>query len=285
MMQLEGGFTIERGCDLAQVNRAGYYRHFQEHAPRQAETHLRDAIQRAALENRCYGYRRVQAALRQEGILVNHKRVQRVLREDNLLSLRKRKWVLTTNSRHEFTIYPNLAADLVLSGLNQLWVADITYIRLLEEFVFLAVILDAYSRRVVGWELSESLQAEIALKALDRALGARPIQPGIVHHSDQGIQYCCTEYVEKLKSHEFLVSMSRRGNPYDNAKAESFMKTLKSEEVYLKQYRDLEDARSSITQFIEQVYNGRRLHSALGYLSPAAYEAALPRDSKHTEAA
>ena len=217
--------------------------------------------------------------------MVNHKRVQRVLREDNLLSLRKRKWVLTTNSRHEFTIYPNLAADLVLSGLNQLWVADITYIRLLEEFVFLAVILDAYSRRVVGWELSESLQAEITLKALDRALGARPIQPGIVHHSDRGIQYCCTEYVEKLKSHEFLISMSRRGNPYDNAKAESFMKTLKSEEVYLNQYRDLEDARSSITQFIEQVYNGRRLHSALGYLSPAAYEAALPQNSKHTEAA
>lgn len=285
MMQLEGGFTIERGCELAQVSRAGYYRHFQEHAPRQAETHLRDAIQRAALENRCYGYRRVQAALRQGGIVVNHKRVQRVLREDNLLSLRKRKWVLTTNSRHAFTIYPNLAADLILSGLNQLWVADITYIRLLEEFVFLAVILDAYSRRVVGWELSESLQAEIALKALDRALGARPIQPGIVHHSDQGIQYCCTEYVEKLKSHEFLISMSRRGNPYDNAKAESFMKTLKSEEVYLKQYRDREDARGSIAQFIEQVYNGRRLHSALGYLSPAAYEAALGRDSKHTEAA
>ena len=169
-------------------------------------------------------------------------------------------------------MYPNLAGRLKLTGINQLWVADITYVRLRETFVYLAIVMDAYSRRVVGWELGEDLRAELALGALDRALADRAIEPGIVHHSDRGVQYCCHAYVEKLQAHGFVISMSRTGNPYDNAKAESFMKTLKSEEVYLHQYRDQEEARASIQRFIEEVYNRKRLHSALGYLSPDVFE-------------
>jgi putative transposase len=271
MMQREG-LTVDRACQLARLSRAGFYRHYTEQEPRQADMALRDAMQRVALENRLYGYRRVSAELRNQGLVVNHKRVLRLMREDNLLAVRKRRFVLTTESRHGYHIYPNLAAQVVLSGINQLWVADITYVRLLETFVYLAVILDAYSRRVVGWELAEHLRAELALTALSRALADRAIAPGIVHHSDRGTQYCCDEYVQRLLAHGFLISMSRSGNPYDNARAESFMKTLKSEEVYLRQYRDLDDARESLGHFIEDVYNSKRLHSALGYLAPAAFE-------------
>jgi transposase InsO family protein len=196
-----------------------------------------------------------------------------LLREDNLLSVRHKKFVLTTESRHGFVRYPNLAGRMALSAINQLWVADITYVRLTEEFVYLAVVLDAYSRRVVGWELGPTLQASLPLQALDRALADRVIEPGIVHHSDQGVQYCCPDYVGKLLDHGFVISMSRAGTPYDNAKAESFMKTLKAEEVHLKQYRSLEGARQEIGQFIEEVYNRKRLHSALGYRPPEEFEA------------
>jgi putative transposase len=273
MMQLEGPpISIEEACGAAQVSRAGYYRHFDEHAPRQAETELRDRIQRVALQNRFYGYRRVGAELRLQAIVVNHKRVLRVMREDNLLSLRKRKFVVTTDSTHGRLAYPNLIADLTLTAPNQVWVADITYIRLLEEFIFLAVILDAFSRRVLGWELAESLQTILALRALDRAVADRPIPANIVHHSDQGVQYASPDYTDRLQELGFRISMSRKGAPWENGRAESFLKTLKAEEVSLKQYRDIEQARHSIRHFLEEVYNQRRLHSALGYLPPVKFE-------------
>jgi len=273
-MQLEGSLSAVEACELARVSRAGFYRHWAQHAPREADTALRDQIQGIALENRCYGYRRVTAELRRQGVVVNAKRVLRLLRQDNLLSLRRRKFVLTTDSHHPFVRYPNLASSIELTDLNQLWVADITYIRLREEFAYLAVVLDAYSRRVVGWELGDSLEARLALNALDRALADRAVAEGTVHHSDQGVQYCCPDYVNRLLDHGFVISMSRPGTPYDNAKAESFMKTLKCEEVYLNQYRDIEDARASISHFLEHVYNEKRLHSALGYQTPAEFEAA-----------
>ena len=271
MMQLEG-FRAEHACEVARISRAGFYRHYEEHEPRQADVELRDAIQKIALANRCYGYRRVTAELQHQGTIVNHKRVLRLMRADNLLAVRKRRFVFTTDSSHTYAIYPNLAARLNVTGINQLWVADITYVRLRETFLYLAIVLDAFSRRVVGWELGEDLRAELALRALDRALADRQIETGIVHHSDRGVQYCCSAYVEKLQTHGFAISMSRTGNPYDNAKAESFMKTLKTEEVYLRQYRDQEDARASIQRFIEEVYNRKRLHSSLGYLSPDTFE-------------
>jgi len=272
MMQLEG-FSIADACRAAELSRAGFYRRYEEDLPQQADIELRDAIHKIVIENRFYGYRRVTAVLNQQGRAVNHKRVLRLMRADNLLALRKKRYVLTTDSHHPFAIYPNLAPRLVVTGINQLWVADITYIRLREIFLYLAVVLDAHSRKAVGWELGDTLQASLALAALDRALAGRKIEPGVMHHSDRGVQYASHDYVARLEANGFLISMSRTGNPYDNAKAESFMKTLKCEEVYLKTYRDRAEAEASIAHFIEEVYNGKRLHSALGYLSPAAFEA------------
>ena len=271
MMQL-AGFQASHACEVAHVSRAGFYRQYAEHQPRQADVALRDLIQQIVVENRWYGYRRVSAELNHQGVVANRKRVLRLMREDNLLAVRKRRFVFTTDSRHGYAVYANLATRLQLTGINQLWVADITYVRLRETFLYLAILMDAHSRRVVGWELGEDLRAELALNALHRALADRRIEPGIVHHSDRGVQYCSQTYVERLQAYGFAISMSRAGNPYDNARAESFMKTLKSEEVYLHQYRDQEEARASIQRFIEEVYNGKRLHSSLGYLSPAKFE-------------
>jgi transposase InsO family protein len=236
------------------------------------EMELRDAIQKLAVEMPVYGYRRITMALRRGGWVVNHKRVLRLMRADNLLCLRRRAFVRTTDSDHQLRVYPNRARELRLSGLNQLWVADITYIRLVLEFVYLAVILDAFSRRVIGWALGRTLEAELALEALRLAIARGRVAPGLVHHSDQGVQYASSAYTELLTEHGILISMSRRGNPYDNAQAESFMKTLKYEEVYRTEYLDFADARRCIGKFIESVYNQKRLHSALGYLAPAEFE-------------
>ncbi len=261
-------------CALAGESRAGYYRHWRASRPRQEEMALRDAIQRLALTHRHYGYRRIGALLRREGWCVNHKRVLRLMRKDNLLCLRHKAFVpATTDSLHSYKIYPNLARRLETTATNQLWVADITYVRLAEAFVYLAVVLDAHSRRVVGWALADHLKASLALAALDMALAAREVAPGaLVHHSDRGVQYACGDYIARLEARGILVSMSRIACPYDNAMAESFMKTLKTEEVEGRPYRDLAHARSDIGAFIEEVYNKHRLHSALAYCSPQEFE-------------
>jgi transposase InsO family protein len=229
-------------------------------------------MQKVALESPAYGYRRITSELQQRGFEVNHKRVLRVMREDNLLCVRRRAFVVTTDSRHNLPVYPNLARAIKPMAINQLWVADITYIRLRTEFVYLAVVLDAFSRRVIGWALGRSLEAELAVTALRMALIERQPSPGLVHHSDRGVQYASADYTEMLKQHHATISMSRKGNPYDNAACESFMKTLKYEEVYRNEYRDFNDAHSSIGEFLERVYNQKRLHSALGYVPPAEFE-------------
>lgn len=272
-MMLREGFSINEACQITGLSRAGFYRHYEEHEPRQADVELRDAIHKVVIGNRFYGYRRVTRELNDnQGWKVNHKRVLRLMRSDNLLALRKRRYVLTTDSHHPFAIYPNLVPRLVLTGINQLWVADITYLRLRETFLYLAVILDAHSRKVIGWELGDTLEASLAVAALKRALAQRSIEPGILHHSDRGVQYASHDYVALLEAHGFLISMSRTGNPYDNAKAKSFMKTLKCEEVYLQNYRDRDEVQASIAHFIDEVYNSKRLHSALGYLPPTRFE-------------
>ena len=265
----------QRLCELAAVSRAGFYRWRSAEPGADPDLDLRDEIQRIAVEWPCYGWRRVTAELWRRGWMVNHKRVRRIMREDNLLCLRRRKFVVTTDSNHDCPVYPNLAGSMELSGTDQLWIADITYIRLETEFVYLAVVLDAYSRRVIGWALERTLEDDLSMAALRMALRLRSPAPGLVHHSDRGIQYASHDYTDLLREHKIRISMSRKGNPYDNATCESFMKTLKYEEVYRQEYRDLAEARASMEQFIEKVYNQKRLHSALGYRPPVEYEQAL----------
>lgn len=276
-MSLQGALSVERMCQLTQVSRAGFYRSLQQAEPDREEMEIRTAIQQIFLEHRRrYGYRRISQELRRRGMVVNRKRVQRLMQTDNLLALQRRAFVVTTDSKHAFEVYLNLASRVKLTGINQLWVADITYIRLQKEFVYLAVILDAFSRKVVGWALDKTLAASLPKAALEMAIAARQPGPGLVHHSDRGVQYASAEYVAVLQQHQIVPSMSRPANPYDNASCESFMKTLKQEEIYLNEYRDLEHLRLNVGVFIEQYYNRCRLHSSLGYQPPEEFEQRLP---------
>jgi transposase InsO family protein len=274
-MLQQGSLGIERMCRVSGVSRAGFYRSLQERMPVEEEMEVRSAIQQIAVEHRRrYGYRRVAAELRRRGLAVNHKRVARMMREDNLLGVEPRAFVVTTNSRHTLEVYLNLAARMKLTGVNQLWVADMTYIRLHREFVYLAVILDGWSRKVVGWELGRTLAASLPIAALNKAIAERTPPPGLVHHSDRGVQYASEDYVAILDRNRMIPSMSRPANPYDNASCESFMKTLKREEIYANQYQDIDDLRSHIEEFIDGYYNRQRLHSALGYRPPEEFEQA-----------
>jgi len=272
-MKADRGLTIAWMVKLGGVSRASFYR-YEEGAAEQpdGDMDLRDAIQRIALEWPCYGRPRITAALRREGWVVNPKKVYRLLREDNLLCIRKRKFVVTTDSNHNRRVYPNLAEQVTLSGINQLWVADITYIRLEAEFVYLAVVIDAYSRRVIGWALDRRVEDDLPLAALRQALELRRPPAGLVHHSDRGSQYASGDYTGLLKTHGCEISMSHKSSPWENASCESWMKTLKYEEVYRQEYRDLAEARASIARFIDEVYNQKRLHSALGYRPPVEFE-------------
>jgi putative transposase len=260
-------------CQLVPVSRRSFYRSLKEKRPVEEETEVRSAIQQIAVEHRRrYGYRRITAELGRRGMQVNHKRVVRIMREDNLLALQPKRFKVTTNSSHKFEIYLNLAARMKLTGTNQLWIADITYIRLKAEFVYLAVILDGFSRKVVGWALDRTLAVRLTLGALHQAIERRQPQPGLVHHSDRGFQYAHADYIALLESYHMVPSMSRPANPFDNASCEIFIKTLKREEIYANKYDDLEHLRTNIEEFIDEYYNRQRLHSALGYRPPEEFE-------------
>lgn len=265
--------SIEKLCELMGVSRWWYYERLSAEEKARKDVVLRDAIERIVLEFPGYGYRRVTAALRREGWEVNHKRVLRIMREESLLCQLKRRFKATTDSAHSFKRYPNLIKDIEIDGLDQVWISDVTYIRLPTTFCYLAAVLDAYSRRCVGWHLSRRIDTRLTLSALEMALAARRPAVGFIHHSDQGVQYASSEYVRRLEEAVAQISMAAVGNPYENAKAESFFRTLKLEEVYIKDYRDFEEAHKNIGQFIEKVYNEKRLHSSLGYLPPVEFEA------------
>jgi putative transposase len=272
---MQGSLSIEQMCQIGQVSRASFYRSLKRAAPTEEDMEVRAAIQGIVVEHRRrYGYRRVTAQLRKRGWVINRKRVARIMREDNLLAAQPQAFVVTTDSDHELEVYLNLARRMELTGVNQLWVADITYIRLRNEFVYLAVILDGYSRKVVGWALDRSLAARLAIAALTDAITHRQPAPGLVHHSDRGVQYGASDYVGILKKHQIIPSMSRPANPYDNASCESFFKTLKREEIYANTYTDLDHLRANMEEFIQRYYNSCRLHSALGYCSPEEFERA-----------
>jgi putative transposase len=262
-------------CQMTGLSRAGFYRSRMARQASPVEMEIRDEMQKIAVEFSAYGYRRITVELQKRGFSVNHKRVLRMMCEDNLLCVRRRKFMVTTDSRHNLSVYPNLARQITPMTVNQLWVADITYIRLRVEFVYLAVLLDAFSRRVIGWALGRTLDAGLATAALEIALAKRKPQPGLIHHSDRGVQYASQDYTDLLKQHRAQISMSRKANPYDNAACESFIKTLKYEEVYRNEYRDFSEARASIGEFLERVYNQTRLHSALGYVPPAEFESGV----------
>jgi putative transposase len=273
-MPLQGRLSIEHMCQLVVVSRRGFYRSLRQREPAEEEMEVRSLIQQIALEHRRrYGYRRITAELRRRGVQVNRKKVARIMRDDNLLAIQPKRFVVTTNSNHKLEVYLNLAGRMKLTGINQLWVADITYVRLKGEFVYLAVILDGFSRKVVGWALDHTMMSSrLTVAALERAVAERQPLAGLVHHSDRGLQYASPEYVAALDKHGMIASMSRPANPFDNASCESFIKTLKREEIYANKYDNLDHLRANIEEFIEQYYNQQRLHSALGYQSPAEFE-------------
>lgn len=264
--------SVRHLCEVLEVNRSWYYQRPREREAQDSDVELRDAIERVVLDFAGYGYRRVTKALQREGMSVTHKRVLRIMREESLLCHLKRQFVHTTDSHHRYQTSPNLLHAKNLTAPDQAWVADLTSIRLPKTFVYLASVLDAYSRKCIGWKLSNRIDTKLALGALESALATREIKEGLLHHSDRGVQYASTAYVDRLKSVGIQVSMSAQGNPYDNAKAESFFKTLKREEVYLKRYETLEEAQANIGTFIEEVYNTKRLHSSLGYVPPCEFE-------------
>ncbi len=273
---------VQRLCRLAGLPRATYYRHLAGRDSKAAECELRDLIQRICLKHIFYGYRRVTATLRRQGMVVNAKKVQRLMREDNLLAQRKAPFLKPPAERPSgFLVVPNLVRGLVPSAPDQIWVADITYVHLAKAFAYLAVILDAFSRKAVGWAFEDTLDASLAIAALEKAITARrPARGSLIHHSDRGVQYASIAYRQKLADLDIAISMSRPGNPFDNAKAESFMKTLKAEEVNGKAFADINDARRRINGFIAEVYNKERLHSALGYQSPLEFETAFAQNSR-----
>jgi transposase InsO family protein len=258
------------------LGRSTYYYRLRQKALRakKEEVDLRDRIEKIVVKCAGYGYRRVTYQLRREGYKINHKRVARVMREQSLQCQVKRRWVKTTDSDHGYRIYPNLIKEVKITGRNQVWVADITYIRIMTGFLYLAVVLDLFSRKVIGWAFSEHIDAQLTLTALRMALEERGSVQGCIHHSDRGVQYACHAYVEELEAAKIRISMARKGNPYDNAAAESFMKTLKCEEVYLWDYHNVEDVKRRIPYFLHEVYNQKRLHSALGYVTPEEFEQA-----------
>lgn len=266
--------SISKACEHLNISRQAHY-NWQHKSTYAADAPVRSAIHNIALDFPKYGYRRITAELHRRGQPINHKKVLRIMHVENLLCRPKKKFrVTTTDSNHNYPVYPNLAKDIIVTGINQLWVADITYIHLVNECVYLAVIIDVFSRKCIGWGLSRRIDAGLVLNALDMAVSSRQHLGlnGLIHHSDQGVQYACNEYVELLDGLGIKISMSRKGNPYDNAFAESFMKTLKSEEVYLKEYKTFEEAYNNIKQFIEIVYNKKRLHSGIGYKPPVEFE-------------
>jgi transposase InsO family protein len=268
-----GALEIRNRCRVAQVSSSGYYAwKNQVQEQQKSDTELLKQIESILEEFPGYGYRRVTKELQKQGLKVNKKRIQRVMQDRGLQRKRRRRFVRTTDSKHGLPVYPNLIRDVVVERPNQVWAADITYVRLVRGFVFVAVLLDLFSRKVIGWGLSTSLHAELAVNALTMALQTRDVQAGLIHHSDRGVQYACEAYVEILLKHGITISMSRKANPYDNAKLESFMKTLKIEEVYLNEYETEEDANTNIKKFIETLYNKKRLHSSLGYCSPVEFE-------------
>jgi transposase InsO family protein len=275
-MPTQCSLGIEPMCRLAQISRAGFYRFLEQRHPGEEDMEVRSTIQQIVVEHRRrYGYRRVAAELHRRGMVVNHKRVLRLMREDNLLGIEPKAFIATTQSDHDREVYLNLAKRMKLTAINQLWVADITYIRLRGEFVYLALVLDAFSRKVVGWALDRSLTTRLPLLALSRAITLRQPAAGLVHHSDRGIQYCSEQYTRMLADHGILPSMSRPANPYDNAFCESFIKTLKREQIDAVKYQYIDELNAHLEQFIDHYYNRLRLHSALGYKSPEEFEAAL----------
>lgn len=266
--------ALAPACAAIGIPRSTLYR--KREMPSEAETASRDAIQRLALEMAFYLNRRITAELKRGGHTVNHKAVLRLLREDNLLCLlRPRAFILTTDSRHTQPVHPNFARNMVVTSINQLWVSDITYIRRRCEFIYLAVVRDALSRRVIGWALERYLDVELTLAALPMAWPSREVTPRLVHHSDRGVQYASSDYTELLIEHGIQISLSRTANPYHNARCERFMRTLKYEEVYLSDYDTRAAATTSIKYFLEAVYNQKRLHSAIGYVPPVEFEKSL----------